>query len=334
MNRADKTSSGLDKLDRLEEEIMGLEIENHALQQKVKHYDFDRYKLQEIQRKAKTGIWELNHLTYNLIISDELSELLCDQPTDMSDISWHDFIDIIVAEEDRDIKKELNENVIKKGESLDFEHYMTRPDGKMIYVRHLCKSFYNTIGQPLITIGLIHDFTFEHEESLELEKRCSTDELTQLYNRRRINEIMTEQYDICRRYYTASSYIMLDIDYFKKINDQFGHQVGDEVLQKIAKFIKSQIRSTDFAGRWGGEEFLIICPNTVLENAALLAEQLRNGFMKLQISTGSAITASFGVGEISSGECTNALIKRIDNALYEAKKNGRNRLVKSMFSPK
>lgn len=93
MNRADKTSSGLDKLDRLEEEIMGLEIENHALQQKVKHYDFDRYKLQEIQRKAKTGIWELNHLTYNLIISDELSELLCDQPTDMSDISWHDFIE-------------------------------------------------------------------------------------------------------------------------------------------------------------------------------------------------------------------------------------------------
>lgn len=125
--------------------------------------------------------------------------------------------------------------------------------------------------------------------------------------------------------------LLLDIDSFKCINDSFGHQVGDEVLYKIVKYIKDKSRKIDFVGRRGGEEFLIICPNTPLENAVLLAEQLRKGLMKVKISTGTVVTASFGVGHISDEESTNALIKRIDDALYHAKEKGRNRLVKSVL---
>lgn len=334
MNRADYTLYWKEKLNRLEEDIFLLELENNELQQQVKHNDFNRYKLQEIQRLAKTGIWELNHLTYTLVISSELSQLLCDESMVITDMSWHDFLDNIVAVENKDIKKALIEEVIQNGKGLDFEHNLKRPDGKIIYVRHHCKTFYNAIGQPLITVGMIHDFTFEHNQSLELEKRSITDELTQLLNRRQINIILDKQRDIFLRYHTISSYIMLDIDSFKSINDLFGHQVGDEVLHKIAKFIKSKSRKIDFVGRWGGEEFLIICPNTSLENAVLLAEKLRKGLMKVKISTGTAVTASFGVGQISNKESTNALIKRIDDALYQAKEKGRNRLVKSVVFPK
>ena len=251
----------------------------------------------------------------------------------MNDISWHDFLDNILAAEDQYIKKELIENVIQNGKSLDFEHYLKRPDGKIIYVRHHCKTFYNSIGQPLITVGMIYDFTFEHSQSLELEKRSITDELTQLFNRRHINTILQKQHDIFLRYHTVSSYIMLDVDSFKCINDSFGHQVGDEVLHKIAKHIKDKSRKIDFVGRWGGEEFLIICPNTSLENAVLLAEKLRKGLMRVKISTGTIVTASFGVGQISDEESTNALIKRIDDALYQAKEKGKNRLVKSVVFP-
>ena len=296
-------------------------------------YDFDRYKLQELQRLAKAGTWELNHLTYNLTISDELSQLLGDKPQGIHDISWHDFLDNIVAVEDKYIKKELIENVIQNGKSLDFEHDLKRHDGKIIYVRHHCKTFYNSIGQPLITVGMIYDFTSQHNQSLRLEKRSITDELTQLFNRRHINTILKEQHDIFLRYHTVSSYIMLDVDSFKSINDTYGHQVVDEVLQKIAKYIKDKSRHIDFVGRWGGEEFLIICPNTPLENAVLLAEKLRKGLMKVKISTDTIVTASFGVGQISGEESTNNLIKRIDNALYQAKEKGRNRLVKSVHFP-
>jgi diguanylate cyclase len=333
MNSTDEIASLKKQLDKLEEEILSLEILNHDLKLQVKHYDFDRYKLLEIQRLAKAGTWELNHLTYMVTISDELSVLLYDKSTPISGISWHDFLDMIVTTDNKDIKKALIVNVIQNGKSLDLEHYLKRPDGNLIYVRHHCKTFYNSIGQPLITVGMIHDFTFEHSQSFELIKRSLTDELTHLYNRRHINHILKEQHKIFLRYHTTSSYIMIDIDHFKRINDSFGHLVGDEVLQKIAKYIKAKGRSVDFAGRWGGEEFLIICPNTSLENAVLIAEKLRKGFMKLRISTGTVITASFGVGEISEGECTKDLLKRIDDALYQAKENGRNRLVKSIVLP-
>ncbi|HEY7864571.1 MAG TPA: GGDEF domain-containing protein, partial [Psychromonas sp.] len=180
---------------------------------------------------------------------------------------------------------------------------------------------------------LILDFTFEYNQSIELEKRASTDELTLLFNRRRINEVIKEQYEIFQRYQKTSSYIMLDIDYFKNINDLFGHQTGDEVLCEIANIIKSKIRSVDYAGRWGGEEFMIICPNTSLENAFQLAEKLRLSFMGMKNSTGAAVTASFGVGEIAQGESTDKLLKRIDDALYQAKENGRNQIIFAKSAP-
>lgn len=326
MNSKESKPSWHTKLEQLEEDILALEIENHDLQQKIKCYEFEHYKLQEIQRLAKAGTWELNHLSYKLTISSQLSLLLYRKKNPPQHTSWQEFLDTFQVSGDRDIKQELIEKVMQKGEGLDFEHYIKLTDGRTIYVHHHCKTFYNAIGQPLITVGLIHDYTLEHNQSIELKIRCSTDPLTLLYNRRGLNDILKKQYEVFQRYNNISSYIMLDIDLFKNINDAFGHQTGDEVLCTIASFIKQNIRSVDCAGRWGGEEFLIICPNTSQENATLLAEKLRRGFVGLENSANHVVTASFGVAEIAPDESTDALLKRVDDALYKAKENGRNQV--------
>lgn len=326
MTQSDKTSSFHQTVDRLEEEVLVLEMENHDLKQKIKNYEFDQYKLQEIQKLAKAGSWELNHLSYDLEVSEQLSQLLDLKSLNIERVSWHDFLDMLSASDDRDIKKQILKNVIEDGENFIFEHSLVKPDGRAIFIRHHCKTFYNSIGQPLTTVGLIVDINTEHSQSIKLEQLSITDELTTLYNRRHINEVVKEQYSILQRYQKASSCIMIDIDFFKHINDSFGHQAGDEVLRKVAQTIKNNIRTTDFGGRWGGEEFLIVCQNTLLENTTILAEKLRKAFMDIQIPNLSTITASFGVGQMIDGEGVESIIKRIDDALYQAKENGRNQV--------
>ncbi len=147
----------------------------------------------------------------------------------------------------------------------------------------------------------------------------TTDDLTQIYNRRKINEILNEEYARTMRYGTALSVIMLDVDWFKNINDTYGHQSGDHVLKKMSKFIKSLIRTVDSVGRWGGEEFLIILPDSNIDDALQLAERLRVKISKLHFEKGISLTCSFGITEYKAGDKTEEIIKRIDKALYKAK---------------
>lgn len=317
------------KINALEQELLELESENHELKRKVKHYEFDRYKYQEVQRLAKAGTWELNHLTYDMTLSPELTRLLWSESKESQSLSWQVFLDLFVVREGVDIKQTFYQDIFKNGQGLDFEHFIKCDDDRIIFVRHHCKTFFNPIGQPLITVGLIHDFTDEHNLEVELQKCSITDELTRLFNRRRINEVLKEQYDIFKRFGTTSSYIMLDIDHFKQINDTYGHQVGDEVLKKMATYISGTIRKIDSAGRWGGEEFLIVCPQTGCVDAKHLAEKIRKGIMTLKISKDIQLTASFGVTEIIADEPIEALVKRVDDALYQAKAKGRNQTVGS-----
>jgi diguanylate cyclase (GGDEF)-like protein len=120
---------------------------------------------------------------------------------------------------------------------------------------------------------------------------------------------------------------LLDIDHFKKVNDSFGHPVGDQVLVHVASVLSECVRATDTVGRWGGEEFLIICPETDALGAAALAENLRHHIAGHPFPTAGNQSASFGVAEHRSGESMEATISRADTALYRAKNEGRNRVV-------
>lgn len=158
-----------------------------------------------------------------------------------------------------------------------------------------------------------------------------TDKLTGLYNRQKTDErLMEEQRKINRYSQYSCSIMMIDVDYFKHINDTSGHQAGDKVLQSLASMMRCSLRSTDMIGRWGGEEFIIILPLTQSAEALKIAELLRQRVFETDFGVGSQLSISIGVGEFLVGESVHECIGRIDHALYDAKAGGRNRVIKAL----
>jgi len=175
------------------------------------------------------------------------------------------------------------------------------------------------------------------ERIIELEQRilklATTDSLTGVLNRRAFFERMEQEINRSLRENTSLSLILIDIDYFKKVNDRYGHQTGDIVLQGLTEQLLNSSRPYDFVGRYGGEEFVICLPGANISQAGSVAERMRSNVeeMKIMLPDGSQsirITASFGVTSFLMGskEKVDSLIKRADNALYKAKNEGKNRV--------
>lgn len=165
------------------------------------------------------------------------------------------------------------------------------------------------------------------EKNRELEQLSRTDHLTQLLNRHALEGELVQLRKSYQRYGHSFSLILFDIDHFKQINDSYGHNIGDQVLSILGRVIKKRLRATDMAGRWGGEEFLIICSETDLVNATAFAEELRSLINETDFSLSSPLSASFGVVQYQPGEEIEVLVGRADNNLYIAKNNGRNQVV-------
>lgn len=161
----------------------------------------------------------------------------------------------------------------------------------------------------------------------ELQRVANTDGLTGVYNRAKIEQILTIEVLRSRRYKHPLSIILADIDHFKTVNDTFGHSVGDVVLTGITALMKQHIRGVDTVGRWGGEEFLIVCPETTADGARRLAENLRKKIEKHSFNEVGVKTISMGVAQIEKDDWDEEVIKRADKNLYKAKREGRNRVV-------
>ncbi len=166
----------------------------------------------------------------------------------------------------------------------------------------------------------------------KLESLATVDYLTKLYNRRYLNGVISKEAFRHNRFGGNLSVIIFDIDFFKKINDRYGHDVGDYVLKKISEIISNSIRNVDTFGRWGGEEFILLLPNTSEEQSFNKAEKLRKMIESYPFQYGISITCSFGVASKLQGESYTSWIKHADIALYEAKKSGRNLTVKYAHS--
>jgi len=162
----------------------------------------------------------------------------------------------------------------------------------------------------------------------ELESLSITDRLTGLHNRMKLDDALKNEISRIERYNHTLSIILMDIDHFKMVNDKLGHQAGDDVLKDIASTLRDNVRDVDIVGRWGGEEFLIICPETNLDGACTIAEKLRSKMENWDLDRISA-TGSFGVAELISGDKEEDILRRADHALYKAKEKGRNRVEKA-----
>ncbi len=154
-----------------------------------------------------------------------------------------------------------------------------------------------------------------------------TDVLTGLANRSHLNDIFGREIERAGRYRRPLSIILVDLDHFKQVNDRFGHVFGDRVLVEFAGLARKALRGTDTVGRWGGEEFLILCPETTEEAAFALAERLRLTLRLYGFPAGHLQTASFGVAGCRAGDTVDDLLVRADHALYRAKDDGRDRVV-------
>lgn len=178
----------------------------------------------------------------------------------------------------------------------------------------------NLFGSALSRAQLLNSLTYQ----------AVHDQLTGLYNRHKIESFMDQEVARCTRYGSAFSLIIFDLDHFKSINDRFGHNEGDEVLSGVAYLVNKGLRESEIAGRWGGEEFLIILPETSLELAIPVAERLRGTIESHRFSIPERITVSIGIAAFNQGDTPHDIIQRADAALYSAKAAGRN-CVKSDF---
>ena len=159
-----------------------------------------------------------------------------------------------------------------------------------------------------------------------LEQLASTDRLTNAWNRRRFEEAIEGEIHRFHRYGHPISLMLLDIDHFKRVNDTYGHQEGDRVLKQVADCIFSCIRKSDSLTRWGGEEFIVLMPNTGLSYANILAERIRSHIAAQSLSTVDSVTVSIGVAEFHPNSSHEDWLDRADRAMYTAKREGRNRV--------
>ncbi|MCX7710712.1 MAG: diguanylate cyclase, partial [Clostridia bacterium] len=166
----------------------------------------------------------------------------------------------------------------------------------------------------------------------EVRKLAVRDGLTGLYSRRHFFQLAEQEFNKSRRYSSPFTIVMLDIDYFKRINDTYGHNVGDEVLKHVSQKCSDSVRKSDIVGRYGGEELIILLPETEIENAKLMAEKLRKTIEEAPITDENGnkicVTASFGVAMVTGNTASlNDAIIKADMGLYEAKRGGRNKVV-------
>lgn len=186
-------------------------------------------------------------------------------------------------------------------------------------------------------ISILNESLYRERQALaeankRLEHLAHTDPLTQIWNRYRLEQALEAELNAASRYGRNVSVLLFDIDNFKSVNDRFGHEVGDQVLTGLAQAVWKTLRSSDAVGRWGGEEFLVLCTGCAEDEAMGLAQRLLKNVSEVEFDTVGHVTISIGVASWSEGESQAELINRADKAMYQAKEQGRNRAIKSESS--
>lgn len=212
---------------------------------------------------------------------------------------------------------------ITKGKVWQGEVKNRTKDGKLYYANAYVHPIFDEKKKIIGYQALREDIT----DKKELEFLSSHDKLTDVYNRSKFDELLAYELERYSRYNKTFSLAMMDLDFFKNVNDTYGHQVGDRVLVEIVKIIKNEIRESDVLARWGGEEFTLLLPYTNKDEAKIVVEKIRVAIEKYLFELVGTMTISCGLSEIVKNDTAFSIIQRIDSALYEAKENGRNTII-------
>ena len=201
-----------------------------------------------------------------------------------------------------------------------------RADGEAFPVEYVVAPVDADEGEGAGAVVVFQDITERRRLERELERRATTDALTGALNRERFEALLRAERTRSRRTGAPLSVVMFDIDHFKRVNDHFGHAAGDAVLETLVDRVGGELRDIDSLARWGGEEFMVLLPETDAEGAARLAERLRRRVAGEPFETVGAVSISLGAGQWREGEDEDGFLRRVDDALYAAKAAGRNRV--------
>lgn len=239
-----------------------------------------------------------------------------------------DIQDFIVQDENNPVESgnfcyTIKENVNQNEDTMTVRMFgagETSNDARTLLVR-----LNGMPGHTEILVSL-SDITEIDKQTRHYQELSIRDSLTGIYNKHKFDEELKKEVDRAQRYDRSLSLILFDIDFFKKVNDTYGHLVGDVALKEVVNVINANIRKTDLFARYGGEEFVIISPETNSDQAMEIAEKLRKMIEEHDFPKVGRLTCSFGVSELGKEEVGNNLLEHADQAMYRAKKTGRNRV--------
>jgi diguanylate cyclase (GGDEF)-like protein/PAS domain S-box-containing protein len=280
--------------------------------------------------EASNGLWDWNLQTNDVFFSPQLTRMLGYGPHEMTPTlaTW---LSNLHPDDAQAVRNAMDEHLQGTRERFEAEYRLRNRNGHYLWVHdrgRVCER--DAKGQPLRVVGMVQNITDRKQLELTLQNMASHDLLTGLLNRRECDRVLTRQLELCRRLKVPMGLCFFDLDYFKLVNDRFGHAMGDQVLRQVAQLVAAQVRTTDYLFRWGGEEFLLICTNTPLPDLILLAEKLRDcvaQMMREHAGVQQVITCSFGVASFPDhAHDVEDLFIAADSALYRAKAQGRNRV--------
>jgi len=226
---------------------------------------------------------------------------------------------------EREVLDRLRRN-LQRGEPFEGHTINYRKDGTPFHMEWTTTPVRGDSGDITHFVAVQRDITRQVELETELELRASTDPLTGFYNRIRFSEYLGNELNRLRRYGGEATLLLLDLDHFKAINDEHGHDLGDRVLKELCQVLEENSREADIPARWGGEEFVLLAPETFAQEGELLAEKLRQAVANHPFPAVAAVTVSIGCVSLSPGDSPDEVLRRADDAMYAAKEAGRNRV--------
>lgn len=228
------------------------------------------------------------------------------------------------GKQDNNFYKKMWRSILKTGKFSDI-FISRKKDNTLFYDKKDISTLKDDEGNPVYYVSISRDITHDIQKQKTLEEQVFVDTLTTLYNRKKYNEIIEQKIKTFQSSEELFSLILIDIDFFKNINDTYGHDIGDYVLQEFSSLLKNNTRDDDVLFRWGGEEFAILV-NKEIDEAYKLAKKLRESIAKHNFQS-IKITASFGISQINTGVNKQLLFNKADHALYQAKQSGRDKVV-------
>ncbi len=322
----------LDQMSR--EELISEVKELSALLEQIRN-EKDAKDITEFPWVGNLGNWYWHVKANNLVFNDLKIKVLGYERHELPEIVGYDFFTKLLHPDDYDrVMENMRSHLYGMSPVYECSYRIKKKDGTWVWYYDRGKiTKRDEAGKPEIVAGIVFDISEQKklEEALSkqnelLNEMSRTDFLTKINNRRSLYEKL--EYEILRskRTHEPLSIAIMDIDHFKRVNDNYGHLAGDQVLIDVARIIQSSVRITDIVGRYGGEEFMVILPNCAAADAVNVAETIRLSVEGETFENGLKLTISGGLKQYE-GETVDGVIELVDQSLYDAKQYGRNQMV-------